>query len=109
MFFTDKMPENCTSCPCADGEYGVCNIDYSVGLSADDRPKECPLQEVKHAHWADCKGKPIELDSNGYTKVESLGLWCSHCHEWLVPSDEYIVVGRYCPNCGAKMDEEEKQ
>lgn len=46
MFFTDEMTKNCRECPCSDGEYGVCNIDYSVILSADERPKECPLQEV---------------------------------------------------------------
>lgn len=94
MFFTDKMPENCTSCPCADGEYGVCNIDYNVGLSADDRPKECPLREVKHAHWdktcfldiyqcSACKS-PVKMDMRRYR----------------------IYLRRYCPDCGAKMDEE---
>ena len=96
MFFTDKMPENCTSCPCADGEYGVCNIDYSVGLSADDRPKECPLREVKHAHWADniCTNcgveKPIVI---AYREFDDI-----IC--------QYQGKLNYCPNCGAKMDEE---
>lgn len=88
MFFTDKMPENCMNCPCADGEYGVCNIDYSVGLSADDRPKECPLQEVKHAHWE---------------KVADHVFRCSLCN------NHRRYASNYCPNCGAKMDEEEKQ
>ena len=58
---------------------------------------------VIHAHWIDCNGKPVESDSNGCPKDSC---WCSHCHEWLVASDEYMVIGKYCPNCGAKMDEE---
>ena len=29
---------------------------------------------------------------------------CSVCDEYLVGSEEYQVIGLYCPNCGAKMD-----
>ena len=31
--------------------------------------------------------------------------FCSVCGEWLVASDEYDVKGNFCPNCGAKMEE----
>ena len=97
MFFTDKMPENCMSCPCADGEYGVCNIDYSVGLSADDRPKECPLREVKHAHW------------NNVTNFETMYLAeCSNCKDTVWVYRNIKNNWNYCPNCGAKMEEEVK-
>jgi len=65
---------------------------------------------VVHAHWINYNGEHVELDSNGSPKDSC---WCSHCHEWLVTSDEYTIVnrycGRYCPNCGAKMDEEIKE
>lgn len=50
------------------------------------------VQEVKHGHW-------IEINSD-------MGIYrCSQCRE---------TVGgqtgrRFCPNCGAKMDEEEKK
>lgn len=102
MFFTDEMPKNCRECPCVDGEYGVCNIDCSVDLSADYRPKECPLQEVKHAHW-------IKNEARYYE--------CSNC-ESLMPYDgigvlkpEYATYWEcdYCRVCGAKMDGKENE
>lgn len=33
---------------------------------------------------------------------------CSECGEWLTGSDEYECSARYCPNCGAKMEEVEE-
>ena len=33
---------------------------------------------------------------------------CSECGEWLTRSDEYECSARYCPNCGAKMEEVEE-
>lgn len=32
---------------------------------------------------------------------------CSVCGDWLSASDEYLVKGNYCPNCGAKMENKE--
>ncbi len=93
MFFTDEMPKNCRECPCVDGEYGVCNIDCSVDLSADYRPKECPLQEVEHGTW-----KFV----NGF-------ITCSMCgcqpykHSTHISFDN---LWKICPNCGARMDRE---
>ena len=103
VIFTEKMPENCRSCPCADGEYGVCNIDYSVALSADDRPKDCPLQEEIHAHWVIIEYEYLNCSHCGesyYTGTEST----EQAKEWLEKGYAYS----YCPYCGAKMDEKEK-
>lgn len=61
------------------------------------------VQEVKHAHWQDDEGKFVKLDDNG-CPVKSA--WCSACNDWLTGSDEYSTRGYYCPNCGARMDEE---
>ena len=93
MFFTDEMPKNCWRCPCADSEYGVCNIDqgYSIALHPDDRPKECPLQEVKHGRWND--GESLWDGINVYEVCR-----CSNC---MIPNYRETP---YCPNCGAKMD-----
>lgn len=105
MFFTDKMPENCRSCPCADGEYSVCNLDYDVALHADDRPKECPLQEVRRGKWI-CESH----------KVENMPNWnkwyCSECKVvvkkgWSTETDGMKPTMLYCGECGAKMDEKE--
>jgi hypothetical protein len=31
---------------------------------------------------------------------------CSECGDWLTGSDEYECSARYCPNCGAEMENE---
>ena len=49
---------------------------------------------VEHAHWI-----PIESTVH----VEKSGA-CSNCGEaWIITDTTYFY---YCPNCGAKMDEE---
>lgn len=71
-------------------------------------PKNTPtidVAPVKHGHWA---YNPNGLDWN-------LGAWeCSLCHSVNnnLPCDERIIPtiflgSTYCPNCGAKMDEQE--
>ena len=60
------------------------------------------------AYWIGCgyklEGERIELDEHGCTKGSCC---CSKCGDWLTGSDEYPTRGRYCPNCGEKMNEEE--
>lgn len=59
---------------------------------------------VVHGKWIDHDGNKVQLNEHG----ETCGTcFCSRCGEWLVASDEYAVKGYFCPNCGAKMDEEE--
>lgn len=83
-------------------------IRWSLGSAVEDiigivdMQKEEDVAPIVHAHWTKYNGKPVESDSNGFPKDSC---WCSRCHEWLVASDEYLVFGKYCPNCGAKMDE----
>lgn len=62
--------------------------------------------EVRHGRWiSDSPGKRfgtvVRLDKDG-CPVGSCH--CSECGEWLTASDEYPVIGYYCPNCGARMD-----
>lgn len=50
------------------------------------------VREVKHGHW-------IEINSD-------MGIYrCSQCRETVGGQSG----SRFCPNCGAKMDEEEKK
>lgn len=58
---------------------------------------------VVHAHWVDHKNNYVPIDASGDV---SRSAFCSNCREWLTASDEYACRGNYCPNCGAKMDEE---
>ena len=66
-------------------------------------------EPVKHGHWVakrkeDCFDgeEPFEVGMENGEPLASC--YCSECGEWLVASDEYSVKGRYCPNCGAKME-----
>ena len=72
------------------GAYG----DYYTGreyayLDAADLIDEAPtVEERKHGHWLTKKAWHVE---------------CSECHHVL----EFICdVKKYCPNCGAKMEDE---
>ena len=55
-----------------------------------DETSAADVQEVKHGHW--------EHDAGIWSNFEM----CSLCKLWTKSSFEYD----YCPNCGAKMDEE---
>ena len=57
--------------------------------------------EVVHGRWITFKGEAVPLDTDGCPVRSCL---CSVCGDWLTASDEYACVGKYCPNCGAKMD-----
>ena len=71
--------------------------------------KPVDSEPVVHAHWIGSgltsvgyKRRAVLCDRNGYV-VDGPCL-CSNCGAVLIASDEYAVKGRYCPNCGAKMD-----
>lgn len=84
-----EMPIYCYDCPCHNGENGRCQI--SGDFTADKRPFDCPLQELKHAHW---EGDIRLVNSVGCAK-------CSYC-------GHIAPVVDYCGICGARMDEEEE-
>ena len=59
---------------------------------------------VRHGRWLSMDSeKVIAIDDDG-CPVDSCR--CSECGDWLTGSDEYMVRGRYCPNCGAKMNKD---
>lgn len=58
---------------------------------------------VVHAHWVGSCEEHILPDTNGEVGPESC--ICSHCGAYLGGSGEYIVDGKFCPSCGARMDE----
>lgn len=60
-------------------------------------------QEPKTGHWIGVNGDPSHLQDGMTTE----SVWCSVCGKWLTASDEYSCDGKYCPNCGAKMEVEE--
>ncbi len=77
--------------------------DYVPYVHYDDMVKvvkgipSLDVAPVIHAHW-------IENMFPAYEHVE-----CSHCKEQYYEDDLYLGGNdfpKYCPNCGAKMDEE---
>lgn len=62
------------------------------------------VREVKRGKWLSWDGtetvvKMIHGETSGSCK-------CSVCGEWLTASDEYAIIGKFCPNCGAMMEEQ---
>lgn len=66
------------------------------------------VAEVKHGEWVDFIGNPVAWDKEHKDCPEGNAV-CSKCGRWLVASDEYLTIGRYCPNCGALMKEDEHE
>lgn len=56
-------------------------------------PKEQLKEPTRPGHW-----KPFTTEQG-----RTLGVYCSECRKWLLMNPT-----PYCPNCGAKMDEEEQ-
>lgn len=61
--------------------------------------------ERKYGKWVDDKGNPVPWDEHN-KNCPRHSAYCSECGEWLTASDEYPVIGNFCPNCGADMREE---
>lgn len=64
-----------------------CDTYYSA-QAAVINSRSADVVPVVHAHWI-----PHYDDFDGLVNE------CSHCHA------EGMIDGKYCPNCGAKMDE----
>lgn len=62
-------------------------------FNAIDRTPTADVQPVVHAHW-------IERQLSDRGEFE---FCCSNCEHTYYG---YDIPGNYCPNCGAKMDEE---
>lgn len=93
-----EMPEECCGCPV---EYdGCCRLLDYQDTPYDGRLDECPLvvfdtddvAPVIHGHWI---------------KDNDIDYGCSVCGRrqlWM-----NATVYEYCPHCGAKMDESERE
>ena len=81
--------------------------EHWAGLIADGLLENGVVFQQK-GHWVDENSDPVEWDEmNAGCPLRSC--CCSACGEWLVGSDEYAVFGKYCPNCGAKMEGENEK
>lgn len=71
----------------------VRGVDKCIGY-VENAPTIEP-EPIRHGHW-----KRVSTDN-----------WiCSNCNSWWHSDDEdFRAEMEYCPNCGAKMDEEERK
>ena len=95
-------------------KYEMFNYDRTtalLGIDPDDvdfwvdKIPAADVVEVRHGRWVDENKNPVPWDECD-SKCPSHSAYCSECGEWLTASDEYPVIGLYCPNCGALMDKE---
>ncbi len=123
-----EMPKDCISCPfCEHGTIDewtlYCKFNLFLGNWEDKninngwRHEDCPLIElppadVEPVKCEDCKTiialkAALEPVKTGKWIYEH-GYYCSECGDfWAEDDREMIKVFNYCPNCGAKMREEE--
>lgn len=100
--FNDAIREAVRRCPST--FYNGLEVARQIAHDMD----AADVVPVRHGRWiSDGAGKRfgtvVRLDKDGCA-VDTCH--CSECGEWLTASDEYPVIGYYCPNCGAKMDSE---
>lgn len=116
------MPKNCIECPMQFGGWCyVCppDIDERVAETVEEavkqgKPDWCPLVEIEgddvapvvHGRWLwMTKKEAASYSSLGFV-VDSENWRCSRCNKhgagrW------WARDNKFCPNCGAKMDERE--
>ena len=80
-------------------------IKHSANISVNDIAEALPsvldtepsadVQEVKHGHWVKAEHRGCVTYNESYAE-------CSNCHGEPL---QFCRDFRYCPNCGAKMDE----
>ena len=64
-----------------------------------DSQTTADVAPIVHAHWIKVQWVKDETYQEG-------GWWISRCSNCIIPYNEQK---RYCPNCGARMDEKENE
>lgn len=81
--------ENYYFCPASNRSF---DFDEDIKNYEECKPEWCPLEEgvpIVHGHWV--------ISSDGYYP------FCSRCKK----ESKKGVLSKFCPECGAKMDESE--
>lgn len=87
-------------CKLAMSYYGFRAPDMTITEFIEDECPAADVAEVKHGHWID---KITESESR-FLRTQ---VWCSVCGKRNgIGRIEINWYTAYCPNCGAKMDEE---
>lgn len=104
----------CKDCPWEDCEQIGCKrVTVPVTLLLDTL--KLLKEQQKQRFFVDSDGKitPLPIQKRGHWKQVEEGftdMMCSECGELaLLDLDRDFVLSKYCPNCGARMDEEVEQ
>lgn len=85
--------------------YGDYSVERSVYLSAKERIGRIPaagVASVRHGRWI------ITKEFNSIVDMAVSKYTCSACGEYRLSAVTLSQATKYCPNCGARMDEEEE-
>lgn len=79
---------------------GTCSFDNATLRGELVNFPAADVEPVRHGHW-------IEHDEDTWSNEAE----CSECHKRIGYSglpDRFLKEFKYCPNCGAKMEEDTK-
>lgn len=72
---------------------------YEIGINWVSSCEPASVREAVLGCWISDRGDVVPMEDG----VPQRSCSCSVCGSWLVGSDEYAVIGRFCPSCGAQM------
>lgn len=87
--------------------YEWCTIPVNRSKSCFKIINDIPaadVEPIRHAQWIPGKEIARTMLGNDTLAVEYSDFHCSSCKRRY---KEYVLIYRYCPNCGAKMNKEE--
>lgn len=81
-----------------------CDVDQAILLIKNIPSADVEL--VRYGRWEECDWVDVDEHGFGTRRTFKAGLRCSQCA--CVFKKKLLWKRNYCPNCGAKMDLEEK-
>ena len=69
-------------------------------------PESLRVERMRGEWISDLTGQKVDAEINEDGLLDDNdGVHCSICGGWLTASDEYCCAARFCPHCGAKMED----
>ncbi len=96
-----ELPESCLNCPLHDGEYGWCNIDTSISINMDERPRSCPIIEEERQDDLDTLKQRIKELENKLDELyqDRINETCKQIEKLKVELNMSENIPANCMNC----------